>query len=74
MNNSLLETSLGGTPARTAPLHGTRTGSPADRPARLARVRFLTESAAYLGLAPGRDELVRRFLRQTAGKRATGQV
>ncbi|MGB5474611.1 MAG: hypothetical protein WBQ78_14200 [Gammaproteobacteria bacterium] len=72
MDNSHLDTSHRGTLAYMAPAQGTHSGGPAYRPERQARIRFLMESAAYLGLKVGRDELVRRFMWQPAGNRATG--
>ncbi|HUT40957.1 MAG TPA: hypothetical protein VM011_06395 [Gammaproteobacteria bacterium] len=75
MNNSHLDDSRRGTLAYMAPAQGTHSGGPAyrpERPERQARIRFLMESAAYLDLKVGRDELIRRFMWQPAGNRATG--
>ena len=67
MKNSMLETSHSEIPARRPVLHGGDSSTMADRTGFQARLRFLRESAAYLDLELGRDELVRRFLRQPAG-------
>jgi hypothetical protein len=69
MNNSILEASHSGSLAHHSHLQGRNSGGPDGRTEHQARLSFLMESAAYLGLELGRDELVRRFLSQPAGSR-----
>jgi hypothetical protein len=65
MSNSTLEASHRDTLANTTRMQTGAGQGTATRPARSTRLRFLTESARYLGLDPDRDVLVRRLLWQT---------
>jgi hypothetical protein len=74
MRISTLEASHSDTLANMTRMHTGKAEGPAARSARRARLRFLTESACYLGLDPDRNALVRRLLWHTAQRRFTAEA